>query len=72
MRKPAPVDGDQRGLAGADEITAGHALRPGKVTITRGIGPFIHVENLVSQPRGVGAAPREIIIGISIGPSRIR
>jgi hypothetical protein len=41
-------------------------------TTHHGIGPYVHVENVVSAPKGVEAAPRVIVIGISFGPSRIR
>jgi len=39
----------------------------GRVASVRGIGPYVHVENLVSEPRGVESAPRVIVIGISFG-----
>ena len=40
----------------------------GKVAgMGHGIGPYVHVENLVSEPKGVEAAPRVFVIGVSFG-----
>jgi hypothetical protein len=57
---------------GIDEALAEAIARAthfaGKVAGMRhGVGPFVHVENLVADVKGADAPPRVVVIGIQVG-----
>ena len=60
--------------SGIDEALAEAITRAtrfaGKVAgLRHGVGPYVHVENLVSDAKGVDAPPRVIVIGVQLGGS---